>query len=138
MTAIFHALLSGVIRFLVGTDIGKVLHTAIHLFPLIPLSMAPFLTSKATSQRMKAKIYDTCARSSMLYGSEECAATTDSLNRRQVTEMRMIRWMCAASLRDRVSNDELRGRLRLEKIGDVLRRRKLRCFGHVMRMDNSG
>ena len=40
--------------------------------------------------------------------------------------MRMIRWMCGVSLADRLSNEELRRRVRGEGIDTVLRRHRLR------------
>ncbi len=43
--------------------------------------------------------------------------------------MRMVRWMCNASLR------ELRYRLGLAGIMDCVRKRRLGWFGHVERMD---
>jgi len=55
------------------------------------------------------------------------------------TEMRMVRWMCGGSLKDktggiRIVNEDLRTRMGLECISDVLRRGRLRWFGHVERM----
>ena len=40
--------------------------------------------------------------------------------------MRMVRWMCGVSLRERKTNVELRERLGIEKIGDVMRRSRPR------------
>ncbi|XP_065323137.1 uncharacterized protein LOC135930284 [Gordionus sp. m RMFG-2023] len=50
------------------------------------------------------------------------------------TEMRMARWMCGVSLRERKTSKELRARLGIEMIGMVLRRNRLRWYGHVERM----
>ena len=47
----------------------------------------------------------------------------------------MIRWMCNVSLKNGRSSDELRDRLGIPDITEVLRRNRLRCFGHVTRMD---
>ena len=44
----------------------------------------------------------------------------------QRAEMRMVRWMCGASLGDRVSSSKLRSAVGVEAIGDVIRRRMLR------------
>ena len=52
-------------------------------------------------------------------------------------DRRMIRWMVGAKLSDRVSSEELRRKLNLEEIGVVLRRRRLRWFGHVERKDEN-
>ena len=47
----------------------------------------------------------------------------------------MIRWMCNVSLKDGGSSDELRDRLEIPKITEVLRKNRLKWFRHVMRMD---
>ena len=43
--------------------------------------------------------------------------------------------MCNASLKDGRSSNELRDRLRIPNITEVLCKNRLRWFGHVMRMD---
>ncbi|XP_038052734.1 uncharacterized protein LOC119725402 [Patiria miniata] len=48
----------------------------------------------------------------------------------------MIRWMCGVSLADRLSSEELRRRVGVEGIGIVLRRHRLRWFGHVERKED--
>ena len=52
-------------------------------------------------------------------------------------DMRMIRWMCNVSLKNRLRSDELRGRLNLESIGRCVQNRRLHWFGHIERMDKS-
>ena len=51
--------------------------------------------------------------------------------------MRMIRWMCNVSVKDRLSSKELRKRLNLDSIGSCMQNRRLRWFGHVERMDKN-
>ena len=51
------------------------------------------------------------------------------------TEMRMIRWTCGVSLKERQPSTERRRRLGVETIGDVMRR--LRWHGHVERKDDT-
>ena len=60
----------------------------------------------------------------------------EDVGRLRRTEMQMVRWMCGASLSDRKPSDELRDRLGIESITDVMRQMSLRWFGHVERMDN--
>ena len=50
-------------------------------------------------------------------------------------DMKMLRWMCKVKWEDRVSNDEILGRVGLEKLEYVLRRNRLRWFGHVERSE---
>ena len=45
----------------------------------------------------------------------------------------MIRLMCGVSMRDRISSDELRRRLGFDSVCIVVRRGRLRWFGHVER-----
>jgi hypothetical protein len=47
--------------------------------------------------------------------------------------MKMIRWMCGVSLRDKKTSSELRDRVGGETIGEVCLRSRLRWFGHVKR-----
>src|SRR5260221_6511999 len=47
-------------------------------------------------------------------------------------EMRMIRMMCGVSLRDKITNVMLRERMGVEAIGVVVKRNRLRWFGHVV------
>ena len=53
------------------------------------------------------------------------------------TEMRMIRWMCGVSLKERKPSTELRRRPGAVAIGDVVRRDRLRWHGHVERKDDA-
>ena len=45
----------------------------------------------------------------------------------------MVRHMCGITLKDRKSCEELRQRLGINSVSDVLRRNRLRWFGHVER-----
>ena len=45
--------------------------------------------------------------------------------------MRMVRWMCDVTLKDRKPNVELRDRLGIESISEVMCRGRLRWFRHV-------
>ena len=45
----------------------------------------------------------------------------------------MLRWMCGVTLRDKVPTVELRSRLGIEGVVQVMRHGRLRWFGHVER-----
>ena len=47
-------------------------------------------------------------------------------------EMRMVRWICGVSLREKKTNAELRESMGIEKISDVVRHSRLRWMGHVV------
>ena len=63
--------------------------------------------------------------------------TAEQERRFERAEMRMVRWMCGVSLKDKLRSDELRRRLGIEAIGQVLRRGRLRWLGHVLRKEEN-
>ena len=93
------------------------------------------LTNKKVALRLKGRVYAACVRSAMLYGSETWAANTEQVARLSRAEMRMVRYMCGVSLRDRKTNAELRKSLGIKDIDEVMRRSRLRWMGHVLRKD---
>ena len=94
---------------------------------------APILTTRRASLKLKGKIYKACARSVLIYGSETWAVKVEDMKRLQRTEMMMVRWMCGVTLKGRKRNQELLDRLGIECVDDVVRRGRLRWFGHVQR-----
>ena len=47
----------------------------------------------------------------------------------------MLRWMCGVTLRDKVLTVELKRRLGIEGVVEVMRWGRLRWFGHVERKE---
>jgi len=95
--------------------------------------LSPILTHKGASLAVKSKVYTCCVRSCMLYGSETWPLKVEHEAKLESTEMRMVRWMCGVSLQERKTSNELRSRFGIESIVDVVRRNRLRWFGHVQR-----
>ena len=52
------------------------------------------------------------------------------------TEMSMIRWMCGVKLNERNKSEELRKFLGLEPVSLMIKKSRLRWFGHVERKDD--
>ena len=99
--------------------------------------LKPLLTNRYVSPKIRGDIYSTCVRSVMIHGAETWpmkVAISQLLDR---AEMRMVRWICGVSLCDRIASEELRKRLGITNIGEILRRARLRWFGHVMRKDDN-
>ena len=88
--------------------------------------LLPFLTSRALPLGTKGRVYASCVRSSMTYGSETRPLLVDVGLKFERAEMQMIRWMCSISMKDR----RLVG---VEHITTVIRSGRLRWYGHVMR-----
>jgi hypothetical protein len=99
--------------------------------------LGTILTMKGLSLKVKGRVYDTCVRSTFLYGSETWAVKVEQVQRMERTEMQMVRWMCGVKLRDRIPNEELRRRMGIESVKDALVRRRLRWWGHIERREES-
>ena len=55
------------------------------------------------------------------------------LQQLSVAEMRMLRWFCGHTRRDRVRNEVIRDRVGVASIEEKLTQHRLRWFGHVQR-----
>ena len=51
--------------------------------------------------------------------------------------MSMIRWMCGVKLNERKKSEELRELLGLEPVSLMMKKSRLRWFGHVERKDDN-
>ena len=72
----------------------------------------------------------------MIYGSETWLMKVEDKQRLERTERIMVRHMCGVTLKDRKTCEELRQRLGIDSVSDVLRRNRLRWFGHVERKND--
>ena len=96
--------------------------------------LEPILASRGASLRTKGKIFRTCVQSVMVYGSETWAMRMEDTNRLERTERLMVRWMCGVTLKDGKLSQELLDRMGIESVADVMRKCRLRWFGHLERM----
>src|ERR1700690_2422071 len=89
------------------------------------------LTTRGVSLRLKGRFYRMCGQRVMVYGSETWPMRGEEIRRLERAERMMIRWMCGVTLKDRCKNDELRKRLDIEDVADVVRRGRLGWFDHL-------
>ena len=50
-----------------------------------------------------------------------------------VTEMRIIRWICGKTRRDKIRNEQIRKMIEVSPIEKTIRENRLRWFGHIQR-----
>ena len=84
-------------------------------------------------QKLKGKFYRTAIRPAMLYGAECWSTKRQHVQQLSVVEMRMLRWFCGHTRRDRVWNEDIRDRVVVAPIEEKLVQHRLRWFGHVQR-----
>ena len=85
--------------------------------------------------KLKGKVYKTVIRPAMIYGAETWATTKRQEKRIEVTEMRMLRWMCGVTRKDKIRNEHIRGTTRVAQASKKITERRLIWYGHVMRRD---
>jgi len=95
--------------------------------------LAPILTSRGASLKVKGKVYRACVQSVLVYGSETWPVKVEDMQRLERTERMMVSWMCGVSLKSRMSSKKLNARLGIEAISEIVRRGRLRWYGHIER-----
>jgi hypothetical protein len=69
----------------------------------------------------------------MLYGVEYWVTKGQHIQKMSVAEMRMLRWICGHTKKDRIRNDDIRDKLGVAPIQEKLVEHRLRWFGHIQR-----
>ena len=72
-------------------------------------------------------------RPTLLYDTECWAIKRHHVQKMSVAEMRMLRWMCGNTRRDKVKNEDIRTKIGVAFIEEKMRENRLRWFDHVRR-----
>ena len=94
-------------------------------------------TNKSIRRRSKIRIYEVFVTSSLLYNSETWTLNEKEKQRLRVFEMAVLRKIAGVTRKDRKRNDDIMTELGLTMdIIDRIQQKRLRYFGHVVRMKN--
>ncbi|KAM1018747.1 hypothetical protein ACFX2C_040336 [Malus domestica] len=96
-------------------------------------SASDVLCDRRMPLKLKGKFYRTAIRPAMLYGTECWAVKHQHVHKMGVAEMRMLRWMCGHTRKDKIRNEDIRGKVGVAEIEGKMRENRLRWFGHVQR-----
>ncbi|KAF3674573.1 putative pre-mRNA-processing factor 6-like [Capsicum annuum] len=91
------------------------------------------LCDKKVPPKLKGKFYRVVVRPALLYGAECWPVKNSDTQRMKVAEMRMLRWMCGLTRRDRARNETIREKVGVTSVECKMREARLRWFGHVKR-----
>ncbi|KAF3612549.1 Bifunctional D-cysteine desulfhydrase/1-aminocyclopropane-1-carboxylate deaminase, mitochondrial [Capsicum annuum] len=91
------------------------------------------LCDKKVLLNLKGKFYRVAVRLAMLYGAECWPVKNSHIQKLKVAEMRMLRWMCGHTGKDRVRNEIIREKMGVASVEDKMREVRSRWFGHVRR-----
>ena len=86
--------------------------------------------------QMKGRVYKACVRAAMVYICETWVIRTEEEGVLQRAERAVVKMMCGVKLRDRKSSVEFMTIVGFsEDIVILVRRSRLRWYGHVLRRD---
>ncbi len=91
---------------------------------------------KTISIDAKLRFFRACVLPVLLYGSEVWSTTVAQERRLNTFYFKCIRTIIGVNLGDRISNDKLLQLTGQPYLNDILRRNRLRWFGHANRMKN--
>ena len=89
------------------------------------------LCDKKIPFRLKGRVYRMLVRLALLHGTECWPIKKAQVQRLMVAEMKMIRWMCGYTRRDRIRNVVIRERVGVAPLEEKLRETRLRWFRYV-------
>ena len=93
--------------------------------------LSPILTALGASYHMKGKMFRACVQSVLIYGTETWAMKAENLHSLGRAERVMGRWMCGVSVKNSKRSEVLYSLVGDQSVDEVLRRGRLRWFGHV-------
>ncbi|XP_060172285.1 uncharacterized protein LOC132603305 isoform X1 [Lycium barbarum] len=91
------------------------------------------LCDKKVPLKLKGRFYKVVVRPTLLYGAECWAVKSSHVQKMKVAEMRMLRWMCGHTSRDRIRNEDIQDKVGVASVEGKMREARLRWFGHVRR-----
>ena len=95
------------------------------------------LYGRRFSLKIKGRVYQSCVRSAILYGSETWCLTEGEVAILRRTERAMLRAMCGVKLMDKKITKELMEMLGLvESLEMIAKANAVRWYGHVLRRED--
>jgi hypothetical protein len=91
--------------------------------------------NKGLSIKIKIRLYEALVMSTLLYGAETWPMTVANMKRLEAAHHRWQRKILGIVWRDKITNVEVRRRTCMDKLEDIIRRRRLQWLGHVHRME---
>ena len=88
------------------------------------------------TEHTKAQVYKACVVSTLLYGSESWTTRAKQEHKLNAFHMRSLRRILGITWQDRVTNADVLRRANVLSMYSLLKQRRLRWLGHVVRMED--
>ena len=83
------------------------------------------------------RLYESLVISTLLYGAESWPLSVTQMKKLEAAHHKFQRRLLGITWRDKVRNEDTRKKTGSRKLEDIIKERRLRWLGHVLRMDNS-
>jgi hypothetical protein len=90
--------------------------------------------NKRLNYKIKIRLYEALVMTTLLYGAETWPMTVVNMKRLEAAHHRWQRKILGIVWRDKIRNEEVRRRTGMEKLEDIIKKRRLKWLGHVHRM----
>ena len=95
------------------------------------------ISDKKMPRKLNIKLYMTIIRPVLLYGAECWTVSKKEEHILEKTEMRMLRRIKGATLRDKVKSVDISKELGVTGIQEKVREMRIRWYGHMQRMEEN-
>lgn len=86
---------------------------------------------KKVPPKLKGKFDRVVVRPPLLYGVKCWSVKNSRVQRMQMAEMGILRWMYVHTRSDKIGNEDIRNKVGVTSMMDKLREGRLKLFGHV-------
>ena len=118
-----------------GAGLSEDIKRRINLAQGIMQALTNLWSTPIVSKTTKVQVYETLVLSVLLYNSETWVVKEEDKRRLLTFEMSCLRRIEGVTRRDRIRNEEIRTRLKVQaNIVTKVQHKRLRYFGHVIRM----
>jgi len=93
--------------------------------------------SKNISLAVKIRLYESLVILTLLYGAESWPLSVTQMKKIEAAHHKFQRRLLGITWRDKVRNEDIRKKTGWRKLEDIIKDRRLRWLGHILRMDNS-
>ena len=94
------------------------------------------LYKEKASLKLRGALCKSYVRSALsTYGAKCWALKVEDEKKLKTTEMKMLQMICEKTLKDKIKNEKILEKMGVKRLEEFLREQRLRCLGHVERMD---
>ena len=83
------------------------------------------LCDRKINVKVKGRVYKMVVRPTMLYGGETWPVKKAQEKKLDVTEMKMLRWMCGVTKMGKIRNERIRGTIKVVEISKKVQEKRL-------------